>query len=75
MENSYTRTLFTFVGNTQYIIESSTNTNFSPLQAMPCLLPVCNVPPSQTIDVEVLFSLSLDDEYWGSTSPYDDDGC
>jgi hypothetical protein len=74
MENSYTRNSSTFAGNTPHIIESSTIVSFSPLLAIYCPLPGRKEPSSQQNDAEVLSSLSLDAEYLGSTSPYDDDG-
>ena len=67
------RNSFSSVGHTPRIIESSPVINFNPLLAVYHLLPDRNDIPQQ-ISVEVLSSLSLDNAYMQSTSPYDDDG-
>ncbi len=68
------RNSFTSTRNTPQSIESSSGINFGPVQATYCLLPARKESPFQQVDTEMLFRLSLDDGYFGSTSPYDDDG-
>jgi hypothetical protein len=74
MENPYIHSSFMFAGKTPHFLESPTISEYSSLQALSGSAPRRQDLSFPQIRSEALFSWSLNDEYLGSTSPYDDDG-
>jgi hypothetical protein len=75
MENLYLHNAFKFVGNTSHAGESSSTINHNPFLATYSPALRHQDTSSQEICLEMLSCFYSNDEYMGSTSPYDDDGC
>jgi hypothetical protein len=74
MENPYMRSSYIFAGKTPHFLESPTISEYSSLQALSGSVQGRQDLSFSQIRSDALFSWSLNDEYLGSTSPYDDDG-
>jgi hypothetical protein len=74
MENSYIHNSFIFIGNTSHAREYSANTHFSPLLVAGYPASGRLDTPFQQVRADGFSGLYDNDEYMGSTSPYDDDG-
>ncbi len=75
MENLYLHNSFMFVGSSPHTSESSTTLNFSPLPTTCYPSSRYQDTSSQEFCLETFSGFYSNDEYMGSTSPYDDDGC
>ena len=74
MQNSYIRNSFIFVGNTSHPREYSAIIHFNPTLAADHAASGSENILLQNIRSEGFSGLYSNDEYMGSTSPYDDDG-
>ncbi len=68
------RSSFIFAGQAPHFLESPTITEYNSLQVLSGSAQRRQDIPSLQISSDALFSWSLNAEYMGSTSPYDDDG-
>ncbi|HEY5005185.1 MAG TPA: hypothetical protein VII61_18630 [Ktedonobacteraceae bacterium] len=74
MQNSYIHNSFIFVGNTSQSREYSATIHFNPVLVAGYAATDDQNTPSQKVPSEGFSGLYNNDEYMGSTSPYDDDG-
>lgn len=68
------RNSFIFVGKTPHFVEPATIFEYSPLQAFTNSAQQRQEHSFPPIGSDAFAGWSLNDEYIGSTSPYDDDG-
>jgi len=74
MQNSYIHNSFIFVGNASHSREHSATIHFNPVLTAGYAATDDQNTPSQKVPSEGFSGLYNNDEYMGSTSPYDDDG-